>query len=1142
MALNKQHFQDGINKIWSQLNEKNKSKDIIEQSKKKLLDLFLDDNAGLTSHEEVNEAFDHVKTLLQTKMQEATQDEELRSEYKQLLLSNAWSNNHYSEQYLENNTSIGERTQQLKQLYDKIKTLQPSEKSNNNNTTQNTNINITESQQNNKTEQDKGNDSNSQELQVAELKLWLDDNVQKLRKLLDGEFIEVTETTTGKTFTLKLKRWRYLLSDNGTYQWEITPQEIKERFNLDVNLVDEILQLREKKNLLPAVIDDKNNLPAIIEKESDLPVMIEKPKPTLDDTIKSTQNDLFWALSIDAHLMDKENLIYESERNRIRDLSERKYESANRFKKVGMFATDRRSQRRELKDSIDSSVNNNNFIEANPLQNRIEGMIWTYANQTNMGMDNLTVNKDRRNVLHNNTVDSIAHDYLSGSITRDIAITAFNNALSLDDSLRVGRMTGTDLIKQIDTVRNDDTKRTNYIIKTTLFSHIKNTYNNTLPTTLSDTDIATIQTQLNTNSPFLQEKWKQITPDQIRAQLEVMKKEKIEENIGKMNEKSLRVRVNLFKIYKHANTEELEGVKYDKIDKWPVAWLSKMVSKLWVPWSIAMKVATWAIIAGTGWAPLYALWGSMLVWSILQYLKTYRDSTREIAKTHEDAINLWLPELERRIADLETQQQNAGMFARIGATMGRNARNRRAKQIQILNAFREMRQDTHMLRWVDSIVNDLNTTWDIEHNTQIMSDVLARIDMGHKHQTQFISTTDTNWNPIGRQQTAIKRNEMMEALKKKAISTPLSIVNADGTISSIRVNEQSQPDERNQYRQTLKTNRHYNNMTQYLSENYETVQKNIRSTRRSLWWNAVKQYVLNTAAAAIVAGGIKTGIDYINSPDAVPWTAPITDTTPKVWEQSHFKLSQYQNGNETQLPDTESFSNLKNGDIIENAKAEVSVDAVAAKAGSFDNYLQVADKVRTEIGWLWLDATTQKTLQEALSTSRLDEVMKEGASQIADEGNQKLLALRWTNMIENFAKELHDNNLNEVVVKNIKRTDDIADMAIQWSKNGISHADLAHRWWALVAEATNNTTGENVDIPLRESINNFFPKETYLAWVFPFFNTYARPWQKKDERAYNIYPKNNKQDTSKRKIWRKDDKKDDQVNNMKKSTWYKQAA
>jgi hypothetical protein len=97
-------------------------------------------------------------------------------------------------------------------------------------------------------------------------------------------------------------------------------------------LINEILKLRgEKESLLPAVIDKTNILPSIISKESLLPAVINKTQPTLDGTIKNTQKEITNLFSMDANLMDKENLIYESERNRIRDLSERKYESANRF-------------------------------------------------------------------------------------------------------------------------------------------------------------------------------------------------------------------------------------------------------------------------------------------------------------------------------------------------------------------------------------------------------------------------------------------------------------------------------------------------------------------------------------------------------------------------------------------------------------------------------------------------------------------------------------------------------------------------------------------------------------------------------------------------------------------------------------------
>jgi hypothetical protein len=82
--------------------------------------------------------------------------------------------------------------------------------------------------------------------------------------------------------------------------------------------------------------------------------------------------------------MDKKNLILESERNRIRDLSEQKYREANWIKKIGMFATDRRSQNNNLEKSITQKNQTNNFIEQDTTQARIDGNIGTYAQQTMM--------------------------------------------------------------------------------------------------------------------------------------------------------------------------------------------------------------------------------------------------------------------------------------------------------------------------------------------------------------------------------------------------------------------------------------------------------------------------------------------------------------------------------------------------------------------------------------------------------------------------------------------------------------------------------------------------------------------------------------------------------------------------------------
>lgn len=91
--------------------------------------------------------------------------------------------------------------------------------------------------------------------------------------------------------------------------------------------------------------------------------------------------------------MDKDNLILEAERNRLRDVSERKYMDANRFQKAGMFAVDRMLQNKRLKKSMKNHRNNNAFIENNPLQNRIEGMIGTYNKQEQMGIDGNKINR-----------------------------------------------------------------------------------------------------------------------------------------------------------------------------------------------------------------------------------------------------------------------------------------------------------------------------------------------------------------------------------------------------------------------------------------------------------------------------------------------------------------------------------------------------------------------------------------------------------------------------------------------------------------------------------------------------------------------------------------------------------------------------
>lgn len=149
-----------------------------------------------------------------------------------------------------------------------------------------------------------------------------------------------------------------------------------------------------------------------------------------------------------------------------------------------------------------------------------------------------------------------------------------------------------------------------------------------------------------------------------------------------------------------------------------------------------------------------------------------------------------------------------------------------------------MRNHTNTIRPVQNIIDDLNapTTPNItqqpEYIPQIMAEVLARIDTGHKYQTQFISTSDANGNSLGRQQTAIKRDEMMSALKQRAINTPLTLQAPDGTTTSLIVTDTSSPTDRTNYRNAIKTNPHYTDTRDYLSTNYESVIADVKSTRR----------------------------------------------------------------------------------------------------------------------------------------------------------------------------------------------------------------------------------------------------------------------------------------------------------------------
>ncbi|MDD3052175.1 MAG: hypothetical protein PHR06_13660 [Candidatus Cloacimonetes bacterium] len=110
----------------------------------------------------------------------------------------------------------------------------------------------------------------------------------------------------------------------------------------------------------------------------------------------------------------------------------------------------------------------------------------------------------------------------------------------------------------------------------------------------------------------------------------------------------------------------------------------------------------------------------------LQYMKTQRDTLQESAKTHEDAINIGITELNNRIKEVENNINHASKFAKVGARFGRNALHRNKKQLAILQSFAQMR-NTDVLQSVDVLIDDLKTKTGHQKQT-VLADTLARMD------------------------------------------------------------------------------------------------------------------------------------------------------------------------------------------------------------------------------------------------------------------------------------------------------------------------------------------------------------------------------------------------------------------------------
>lgn len=127
-----------------------------------------------------------------------------------------------------------------------------------------------------------------------------------------------------------------------------------------------------------------------------------------------------------------------------------------------------------------------------------------------------------------------------GNITKEQAISEFNIAFNRNPRLRMGGMTGTDIMAQLE---NTGFKKT-YKIKQLLFPFIDNK-----KVKLSDTDIVSIQQQLNTNKVNIIGDSIQtpttISAEEITSSFEQLKADMLTNNINQLTENTTRIRVKL---------------------------------------------------------------------------------------------------------------------------------------------------------------------------------------------------------------------------------------------------------------------------------------------------------------------------------------------------------------------------------------------------------------------------------------------------------------------------------------------------------------------------------------------------------------------------------------------------------------------
>lgn len=258
--------------------------------------------------------------------------------------------------------------------------------------------------------------------------------------------------------------------------------------------------------------------------------------------------------------MDKQRLVYEAERNRIREESDRKYESANWFKKFGMFVGNRARQRRDIQESMKQARTNSTFIETdNTLQSRIEGNIGTYAEQHDMNIEGNNL-KQRETIDGDGRIDAIAHEYIMGNISHTDAVRQFNFVFehlynTRKDISEIGSMTGTDIMAQLNNMNANEKK--NYQIRHTIME-VFNNESIRVPS-LSAEKITTIQA-------LCKKRGISLSSLELTQQFELLKQEAIRQNIDNVSGTTHKMKVQLRAMVKKEKTEEIEGVRYDGMD------------------------------------------------------------------------------------------------------------------------------------------------------------------------------------------------------------------------------------------------------------------------------------------------------------------------------------------------------------------------------------------------------------------------------------------------------------------------------------------------------------------------------------------------------------------------------------------------